>query len=120
MGNGGNMPFEAKDEPGSRLIYDGMLAVGIKGFIFFGLLSVAITLWQLTAKNTTQREKYLLLGAWGILPPIWFLVEYFFIYLPYGVKGSFSFFQYGQDVASKLWAAIFGLISIALYTSREK
>lgn len=114
------MPIETKDEPGLRIIYDGMLSIGINLFIFFGLLSVAITLWRLTAKDASQTEKFLLLGAWGILPPMWFLVEYFFIYLPYGIKGSFNYFQYGQNVASKVWAAIFALISISLYSSKGK
>lgn len=114
------MSIEAKDEPGLRLVYDGALATGVNVLICFGLLSIAITLWRLTAKNVTQTEKYILLGAWGILPPIWFLLEYFYIYLPYGVKGSFSYFQYGQGVASKVWAAIFGLISVSLYSSKAK
>jgi hypothetical protein len=112
------MPIETKDEPGFRIIYDGMLSEGINVFIYFGLSAVAITLWRLTAKNVSQTEKYLLLGAWGILPPIWFLVEYFFIFLPYGIKGSFDYFQYGQNVASKVWAAIFALISVSIYTSK--
>jgi hypothetical protein len=44
----------------------------------------------------------------------------FFIFLPYGVKDSFAFFQYGQNIASKLWAAVFALISIDLYKTKEK
>lgn len=114
------MPIESKDEPGLRMVYDGLLAEGINLFIYFGLLSVAITLWRVTAKDVTQKEQYLLLGAWGILPPVWFLVEYFFVYLPYGVKGSFNYFQYGQGVAAKVWGAVFALISVSIYNSKGK
>jgi hypothetical protein len=114
------MPIETKDEPGLRIIYDGTLSEGINLFIFFGLLSVTITIWRISAKDVSQTEKYILLGAWGILPPVWFLVEYFYIYLPYGIKGSFDYFQYGQSVASKVWGAIFALISISLYSSKDK
>jgi hypothetical protein len=114
------MPIETKDEPGLRIIYEGVLAVGINCFIGFGLLAVVITLWRITRKDITQAEKYMLLGAWGVLPPVWFLVEYFFIFLPHGVKGSFNFFQYGQSVAAKLWAAVFALISVSLYSSKGK
>lgn len=114
------MPIEAKDEPGLRIIYDGMLSTGINFFICFGIVSIAITIWRLTVKDVSQTEKYLLLGAWGILPPLWFLVEYFYIFLPYGIKGSFNYFQYGQSVAAKVWAAIFALISVSLYSSKEK
>jgi hypothetical protein len=107
------------DAPGFRMVYEGAMRDGIYGFIIFGLLAVAATLWLLYKKNTL-RTKYLLLVIWGIFPPVWFGVEYFFIFLPYGVKGSFAFFQYGQDIASKLWAAVFALISIDLYKSSEK
>lgn len=97
-----------------------MLSTGMKVFICFGLVAIAVTLWRLAAKDTPRSEKYLLLGAWTILPPVWFVVEYFFIYLPYGTKSSFDYFQYGQDIASKLWAAILGLISVSLFSSSEK
>jgi hypothetical protein len=107
------------DAPGFRMVYEGAMRDGIYDFIIFGLLAVAVTLWLLYKKNTL-RTKYLLLVIWGIFPPVWFVVEYFFIFLPYGVKGSFVFFQYGQDIASKLWAAVFALISIDLYKSNEK
>jgi ABC-type dipeptide/oligopeptide/nickel transport system permease subunit len=107
------------DAPGMRMVYEGSLQVGIYAFIFFGLLALAVTLWVLY-KQDTLRTKYLLLVAWGILPPVWFVVEYFFIFLPYGAPGSFGFFQYGQDIASKLWAGIFALISIDLYKASEK
>jgi hypothetical protein len=101
------------------MVYEGPLQTGIYAFIFFGLLALAVTLWVLY-KQDTLRTKYLLLVAWGILPPVWFVVEYFFIFLPYGAPGSFGFFQYGQDIASKLWAAMFALISIDLYKASEK
>jgi hypothetical protein len=107
------------DAPGLRMVYEGSLQVGVYAFIFFGLFAVALTLWILYKKNTLK-TKYALLIAWGIFPPVWFVIEYFFIFLPHGVQGSFNFFQYGQDIASKLWAAVFALISIDLYKSSEK
>jgi hypothetical protein len=114
------MIIQAADEPGSRIIYEGSLGDGITLFIYFGLLSIVITIWRLSGRSVTQKEKYILLGAWGVLPPLWFLVEYFFIFLPYGVKGAFNYFQYGQDVASKVWGAVFAVISISLYSSKDK
>ena len=107
------------DAPGLRMVYEGSIRDGIYAFIIFGLLAVVATLWILYEKNTL-RTKYLLLIIWGIFPPMWFVLEYFFIYLPYGVKDSFAFFQYGHNIASKLWAAVFALISIDLYKSKEK
>jgi hypothetical protein len=117
---GDPMATAASDSPGLRLVYDDWLAHGVTGLIFFGLISTVITLWYLWRENTTRQQKKLLLVAWGVIPPTWFLVEYFFLYLPYGVKDSFGYFQYGQNVASKLWAAVFALISVALYTDKGK
>ena len=114
------MLAEAKDEPDFRTIYEGLTAIGVNVFIVFGLLSIVVTLWKLAQENTTQTDRYLLLFAWGILPPMWFVIEYFFVFLPYGVKGSFGFFQYGQNIASKLWAAVFAIISIAMYKDKNK
>ncbi len=107
------------DAPGFRMIYEGSIQNGINLFIIAGLIAAATTLWIIYYKNTLK-GKYLLLAAWGIVPPVWFVIEYFFIYLPYGVSGSFEYFRYGQDVASKLWAAVFALISIDLYRAIEK
>ncbi|MDD5461091.1 MAG: hypothetical protein PHG00_05605 [Methylococcales bacterium] len=107
------------DAPGLRMAYEGSMRNGIYVFIIFGLLSILATLWLLYRKHTLK-TKYILLVVWGIFPPMWFLIEYFFIYMPYGVKDSFVFFQYGQDIASKLWGAVFALISIDLYKANEE
>ncbi|MGH8552835.1 MAG: hypothetical protein ACRESZ_02920 [Methylococcales bacterium] len=104
------------DAPGLRLIYTGWIQFAIDLFILFALFLVVLTLGILYYKKTI-RSKYILLVAWGILPPVWFVIEYFFIFLPYGNQGAFVFFQYGQDIASKLWAAVFALISIDLYNA---
>ncbi len=107
------------DAPGLRMIYEGSIQIGIDLFIIAGLAAVLMTLWIIFFKDTL-RTKYWLLVIWGIVPPVWFVVEYFFLYLPHGVAGAFDFFRYGQDVASKLWAAVFALVSIDLYRAVEK
>lgn len=106
------------DAPGMRAIYENNVQGFINIFIAFGLFAVVVTLWILYQKNTSLKYKYLLLIAWGILPPTWFLVEYFFLFLPNGLPNSFDFFKYGQDVASKVWGVIFALISIDLYKNK--
>lgn len=114
------MATTASDSPGFRVIYEGELAYGINGFIIFGLIATVVTLVYLLRENTTRRQKQLLLAAWVVIPPCWFLVEYFFLYLPRGSEGSFGFFQYGQNVASKVWAAVSALITASLFTDRDK
>ena len=114
------MPSEISDAPGMRMYYEGSLSYGIYAFIWLGLIAVAVTLWRLSRESTSRYEKIVLLVAWGLVPPIWFLVEYFFIFIPYGTKDSFQFFEYGQNVAAKVWAAVFALISFSLYKDMEK
>lgn len=109
----------SNDAPGLRAVYDESLQYGIHYFIFFALAAMIFSLWQL-ATNHNLKSRYKLLIAWGILPPTWFVIEYFFIFIPYGKEGSFGFFQYGQSIASKLWGAMFALISINLYKLNEK
>jgi|GEM_PF-1880303 len=114
------METVATDQPGRRIIYEGVFSHGITFLIVFALAAMALTLWYLAREGTARRHKLFLLVAWGVIPPCWFLVEYFFLFLPFGVKDSFGFFQYGQSVAAKVWGAVFALISVTLYTSRDK
>jgi hypothetical protein len=48
----------------------------------------------------------LLIGsAWLVGPPVFFIVEYYFIYPVSGDPAKFEQFKYGQELASKFWAA---------------
>jgi hypothetical protein len=114
------MPIKADDVPGLRMYYEGNLVYGVYLLIVFGIIAVAVTLYKLVNPNTTRFEKYLLLVAWAILPPVWFVVEYFFLFLPYGLENSFRYFDYGQNVASKLWGAMSALITLLIYKENGK
>jgi len=114
------VPSQITDAPGMRMYYQDSLAYEVEVFIIFGLVAVLITLYKLYRKDTTQREKYFLLVGWAIIPPVWFVIEYFFVFLPYGAENSFKFFDYGQSVASKLWGAVSTLIALVIYKDSEK
>jgi hypothetical protein len=114
------MSIPAEDQPGMRIYYDGDSFYFIYLLIIFGLIAVAVTLYKLSNPHTTQKEKYLLLVAWAVIPPIWFVLEYFCLFLPYGVENSFKYFDYGQNVASKLWGAVSALIILVIYKDAEK
>jgi hypothetical protein len=48
----------------------------------------------------------LLIGsAWLVGPPVFFIIEYYFIYPMSGDPMKFEQFKYGQELASKFWAA---------------
>jgi hypothetical protein len=109
------MSLQTDDAPGMRMYYDPPLVYGIYALIVFGLAAVVVTLYTLQRKDTSRIEKYALLVSWAIVPPLWFVIEYFFIFLPYGLEGSFKYFDYGQGVAAKLWAAVSALTALMIY-----
>lgn len=114
------MSVRAEDSPGIRMYYEGDLMKIVDAFILFGLIAVVITLYKLLSDKTTLHEKYMLLVGWAIVPPLWFVIEYYFVFLPYGVENSFKYFDYGQSVAAKLWGAVSALTAMVLYKDREK
>lgn len=48
---------------------------------------------------------------WVVAPPIWFSIEYFYLFKKYQVPGAFEALKYGQDVASKVWLAIAAVLT---------
>jgi len=61
--------------------------------------------------------------AWIILPPVWFWIDYFFIYLRNHKMGAqpppdIDLFKYGQDVSSKIWLAV-STVLLALYFGKD-
>lgn len=57
--------------------------------------------------------------TWIIIPPMWFWLDYFFIYLRNHKMGDepppdIDLFKYGQDISSKIWIAVSTAL-LALY-----
>lgn len=50
---------------------------------------------------------------WTILPPMWFWIEFIWLYKPaYGItdKDRFDAFKYQQDLSSKIWIAAVSIL----------
>jgi len=45
---------------------------------------------------------YVLVGAWALIPPLWFIVEWHFFDVK---KGEFEHFKYSQELARNVWVA---------------
>ena len=59
-----------------------------------------------------------MLGAWTLLPPIWFWYEYFFIFskaYPSADKDKLDTFKYEQDLSSKIWLALVSVLLILYF-----
>lgn len=101
----------------------------IKFLILLGLVFLVATLWLLLKDKIQIKDahykdillnKYSLLVLWAIVPPTWFVIEYFFIFLPNSNEESFKYLSYGQSVASKLWAAMSALITLIIYKDKQE
>jgi hypothetical protein len=61
-------------------------------------------------ERDTETSRYTLWVFWTVIPPAWFIVEYWFV-KPSSlsnaeIKDRFEQFQYSQGLAAKLWAGI--------------
>jgi hypothetical protein len=86
----------------------------------FALASLAFASWGFgksmgptPSVDGIKIAKVIVLTAWVVLPPVWFWIEYFYIYPLRSPRPSLDEFKYGQDIASKIWVglvtALFGL-----------
>lgn len=53
-----------------------------------------------------KKWQLLVLLGWTLVPPLWFVVEFFFFYKPSWPRDDFELFKYGQDVSAKAWLGI--------------
>lgn len=76
-------------------------------------------LWRNDHNNHVTR-KAIILSIWVIVVPLWFSIEYFFLYKTKGLDGdkSFDHFKHGQDVATKAWLAVVTVLT-ALYFGNQ-
>ena len=72
--------------------------------------SIALAFWSVFDLSLRSRRLYSLVYAfWVIGPPIWFFVEYHFIFNEKAAR--LEHLQYAQDVAQKFWAALLVLLA---------
>jgi hypothetical protein len=59
--------------------------------------------------------KSLILGAWVLLPPLWFFLEYIYFYRWWGKPECFEAFKYSQDLGSKGWAGMVAVLGVLFF-----
>lgn len=60
----------------------------------------------------------IVLGAWTLLPPIWFWYEYIFLFheaYPSADKDKLDSFKYQQDLSSKIWLVAVSVLLILYF-----
>jgi hypothetical protein len=63
----------------------------------------------------------IILLCWTVLPPVWFWLEYYYVYKPpkdARPRDDFESFKYGQDISSKIWLSVVSALLI-LYFGKD-
>lgn len=60
-----------------------------------------------------------ILAAWIVLPPVWFWLEYYMLYLPKPASyEGWEQYKYGQELSSKIWLALVTTL-LGLYFGKD-
>jgi hypothetical protein len=62
--------------------------------------------------NPTKVAQAVILGTWILVPPVWFWLDYFFIYrfLDADKRRPFPEYQFGVELSAKIWLALVTLL----------
>ena len=70
-------------------------------------------------RNWAGYTQAIVLAAWIVLPPVWFWIEYYFVYRVHAYPGeNREDFKYGQDQAAKIWLALVTAL-LGLYFGKD-
>lgn len=69
-------------------------------------------------ERNRHTAKSWLLGLWVLLPPLWFYVEYIYLYRHFGKAECFGSFTYAQEPVSKGWVVLVIALGV-LYFGKE-
>jgi hypothetical protein len=67
-------------------------------------------------REDVRVAKSLILGAWVLLPPLWFFIEYIYFYRWWGKPECFEAFKYAQDLGSKGWAGMVAVLGVLFFS----
>lgn len=81
--------------------------------ITMSILVLGLTLNRLLIKKPGEKEKFIWLAFWTLVPALWFSLEYHCIYPAFKIEGvELEEFKYGQEVTAKFWAAVVALVGV--------
>ncbi len=85
------------------------------GIALFALVATVIIVYKHLDEPTSNSWRTAVRAVWlgwVVVPPLWFVFEYQFLFKTYGPDGAFEAFKYGQDVASKVWLGIAAALTV--------
>jgi hypothetical protein len=96
----------------NKCVGNAIMLFGIAMFTVF-LLCV----WYVYGHRGEEYNLHALLigGLWVVGPPVWFLIEHFFLFRYFGDSSQYDQFNRVQELASKIWAGAV-IVLTAIYT----
>ena len=84
-----------------------------------GFLLILYTAWTAYfAPPCTQPDKLMLLAAlWGVLPSLFWWVEFFYMYPPHHTTAKFELLKHAAQASLAIWAPI--AVALAAYASSD-
>jgi hypothetical protein len=88
--------------------------------MLFGIAMFTVFLlcvWYVYGHRGEEYNLHALLigGFWVVGPPVWFLIEHFFLFRYFGDSSQYDQFKRVQELASKIWAGAV-IVLTAIYT----
>lgn len=101
----------------TRTWVGGLATAAIIGSVIYGFCR---GLWVgFDPQKPTKVHQAYVLGLWILLPPIWFWLEYFFLYKDEGTAVvKLEAFKHGQEQSAKIWLALVTLLA-GLYFGKD-
>jgi hypothetical protein len=65
----------------------------------------------------TPRKLILLAALWGVWPPLWWWIEFFFIYPRHHTPEKFELLKHGAQASLAIWAPI--AVALAAYSASD-
>ena len=91
----------------------------ILGSIATAFAGACVAFGIATPKECYSLTKKSILIVWTLGVPLWFATEFWFIYRKKGFRNAFEEFKHSQELTSKVWLAVLGVL-VALYTGGIK
>ncbi len=76
-----------------------------------GITAVGIAIWTVRLSLRSLYWYPWVYAFWVIAPPIWFFIEFYFIFDRRNEPEIVALLKAGQDVAQKFWAALLVLLA---------
>lgn len=104
----------------NEIYYDAIVRYGINGIGILAIVLAIMSLYQGAGRKVRfLPPPYVVIISWILIPPVWFVAEYFFIYRNFGNALAYDEFKFVESITSKCWAAMVAAL-VFMYQGQKK